>query len=420
MKATLRRRVLDLSLLAGLVALPAGARAQETPTRNGPPPVQYNFAPPGARSLAMGASFIGLADDATASESNPAGLTILTRPEFSAHFRYTSFETNAPNTVTGEGFSSFKDSVGSPSFFSLVYPMKNAAFSLSYQRAADYKSHSFFDGVFPTQDGELANYDQVETSFRVENTGLSAGFKLGPHLSIGGSARLTRVALDGLQRTTFPFADAFGFLPAFLVRQYVAPDVAKSEFTWNAGVLFTPVSKISIGGVYKKGAKYDFNADFVTDTVDSSNTPQDFERTNQPLPIRIPDVYGGGLAVRPTESWTILADVIEVRYSQADPGPGYQNIYQLFGEGGREALKDATELHLGTEYTWGGGSDWLFAVRAGYYSDPDHDGLAGLNSKQNHGTFGGGVVFKNRLQIDIAANLAKYVKEGLISVVTRF
>ena len=261
MKATLRRRVLALSLLSGLIAVSASAQAQTTPPpKNGPPPVQYNFAPPGARSLAMGASFIGLADDATASESNPAGLTILTKPEVSAHFRYTSFETNAPNTVTKQGFSSFTDDVGSPSFFSFVYPVKNAAFSLYYQRTADYKSHSFFDGVFVVRTLNLSEYDQVQTSFKVENTGLSAGFKLGSHLSVGGSARLTHVSLDGLQQTTNPYTDLTRI--AFLYRQYVAPNVSKTEFTWNAGVLFTPVSQVTIGGVYKKGASYDFRVDF--------------------------------------------------------------------------------------------------------------------------------------------------------------
>jgi long-chain fatty acid transport protein len=411
-----RRCVVWLACLAASSAL---AQEQTPEIQTGPPPVQYNFAPPGARSLAMGASFIGLADDATASESNPAGLTILTKPEVSAHFRLSSFDNEVPNTVSGEGFSTFNDKVGSVSFVSLVYPLKGAAVSAYYQRAADFRSHSFFEGViFQPTEGNLANYDQVQTQFKVENYGLSAAFKLGSQVSIGGSARMTRVSLDALQQTTFPFTDPQQF-DGFLFRGYIHPDVAKSEFTWNAGVLATPVRQITIGAVYKKGAKYDFSADFVEDFVFNDQT-KDFSRVNQPVPVRIPDVYGGGVAVRPTESWTVLADVVEIKYSQADPGVAFQNIYHLAGQGGRQALADATEIHVGTEYTWPGGNDWVFAVRAGYYSDPDHDGLAGLDSKQNHATFGGGVVVKNQLQVDIAANIAKHVKEGLLSFVVRF
>jgi hypothetical protein len=40
--------------------------------------VDFRFNNPGARANAMGGAFIGLADDATAAYTNPAGLTILT------------------------------------------------------------------------------------------------------------------------------------------------------------------------------------------------------------------------------------------------------------------------------------------------------------------------------------------------------
>jgi hypothetical protein len=42
---------------------------------------QFNFNNPGARALGMGGAFVAVADDATAVVANPAGLTILQRPE---------------------------------------------------------------------------------------------------------------------------------------------------------------------------------------------------------------------------------------------------------------------------------------------------------------------------------------------------
>ena len=47
------------------------------------PGLQIQFAPPGARALGMGATFVAIADDATAAASNPSGLIILSRPEVS-------------------------------------------------------------------------------------------------------------------------------------------------------------------------------------------------------------------------------------------------------------------------------------------------------------------------------------------------
>ena len=44
-------------------------------------PIQFDFLNPGARSLALGSAFVGLADDATAAWVNPAGLMELTRRE---------------------------------------------------------------------------------------------------------------------------------------------------------------------------------------------------------------------------------------------------------------------------------------------------------------------------------------------------
>ncbi len=242
MKAGLGRAV---SLLVCTLAVTAPLRGQEAPVKIGPTPLQYNFAPPGARSLGMGASFVGLADDATAAASNPAGLTILTRPEVSAHFSYTSFELEAPDTVVGIGTKTFSDHVGSPSFFSFVYPWKAAAFSAYYQRSSDFRSHSFFEGLSLTTDSRIPRYDQVETRFKVEILGLAAAVKLGPKVSIGASAQASRATLQSVLRFTFPSAIGLGQLT-------LAPDASDTKFTWNAGILFTPVPKVSVGGVSKK------------------------------------------------------------------------------------------------------------------------------------------------------------------------
>jgi long-chain fatty acid transport protein len=407
-------RAASVGLCALAIALPL--RAQENLIKVGPTPLEYNFAPPGARSLAMGASFLGLADDATAAASNPAGLTILTKPEVSAHFRYSSYDNEAPDTVLGIGTQTFTDQVGSPSFFSFVYPWKSAAASVYYQRSSDFRSHSFFEGTSLTTDSELLRYDQLETRFKVEILGAAGAFKLGSKVSVGGSLQASRVSLDSTLRFTFP--TIIGLTQATL-----APDASDTKLTWNAGVLVTPVSKLSLGGVYKKGVKTEF-MDEVSITLTNGTQTASLGSVPTAVPIRVPDVFGAGAAFRPRESWTILADVVRVKYSQASLPVEQANAYQAFGFGGNDAayepLVDRTEFHIGTEYTWAAGSDWIFAVRGGYFSDPDHDGIKGIDAGQNHATFGGGVVVKNRLQIDVAGNFAKNVRDVLFSVVARF
>src|SRR5437016_2499324 len=75
------RKTLLVLLLA---ALPALARNTDIESLSG---LQFNFGNPGARSLGMGGAFLGLADDASAAEANPAGLTILRKPEITIEAR---------------------------------------------------------------------------------------------------------------------------------------------------------------------------------------------------------------------------------------------------------------------------------------------------------------------------------------------
>ena len=78
----MRRLVIVLVALA--LALPAAAQNTDIESLSG---LQFNFGNPGARSLGMGGAFLGLADDASAAEANPAGLTILRKPEITIEGR---------------------------------------------------------------------------------------------------------------------------------------------------------------------------------------------------------------------------------------------------------------------------------------------------------------------------------------------
>src|ERR1041384_6737719 len=73
-----------IGTLIVLLAVPAMGQNVDIESLSG---LQFNFGNPGARSLAMGGAFLGLADDASAAEANPAGLTILRKPEVSIEVR---------------------------------------------------------------------------------------------------------------------------------------------------------------------------------------------------------------------------------------------------------------------------------------------------------------------------------------------
>jgi len=83
-----------------------------------------------------------------------------------------------------------------------------------------------------------------------------------------------------------------------------------------------------------------------------------------------------------------------------------------------EGVPGGTEIHFGAEYTWLRG-DTPIPLRFGAYFEPDHDGIADVDSSQRHLTFGAGVVFSERFQLDGAVNIAENVQEALFSFVFR-
>jgi long-subunit fatty acid transport protein len=406
----MRRTLLGFGIL--FVAVPF-ASAQTRPTAT-TLPIQFQFAPPGARALAMGASFVAIADDATASESNPAGLTILTKPEVSAHFRTTRFENEYVDPFQGDPDQrgTFASRVFSPAYFSFVYPFKNAAVSVYYQQATNFESASFFSAEGEVFVGIPANLGLTSRAeLLLDNVGASLAYKVGPQVAIGASVRASRLRFTNTG-DTFDYRDVDG--DSYQLLEEINDDAR--TVTFNAGVLLNPNGKISAGVFYKQGGKFDltrvtqeFSAGpFFGDLLESGPTPEEVR-------YQVPDAFSGGIAVRPTDRWVLSGELTWIKYSVLSPSAETlaDNPDTL------EAIDDGVEIHFGTEYTFLSGQT-PFSIRAGVFTDPDHDGQRLLDAKQVHGTVGAGFVLGGRFQVDFAANFAKRVREGLVSFVYRF
>ncbi|HLF93479.1 MAG TPA: outer membrane protein transport protein [Planctomycetota bacterium] len=405
----MRRTLMGLGVL--FLAVPF-ASAQTTRPRARTIPIQFQFAPPGARALAMGATFVAIADDATAAESNPAGLTILTKPEISAHFRTSRFEPEFVNPFDIEETATFATKVYSPAYFSLVYPFKNAAISVYYQQATNFESSAAFSDQFELFLGTPANFVlNSQAELLLDNIGASLAYKVTPKLSIGASVRASRLKFKNAG-DTFDYADVDG--DTYRLQEQINDDNRK--VTFNVGILANPNGNISAGVFYKKGGKFDLTR--VTQEFSSGpNFGNDLASGPTPEDVRyeIPDAFSGGIAVRPTDRWVVSGEVTWIKYSVLSPSQDdlTENSDTL------EAIDDGVEVHFGTEYTFLSGRT-PFSIRAGIFTDPDHDGQKLLDSKQVHGTFGAGFVLGGRFQVDFGANFAKRVKEGLVSFVYRF
>ena len=121
-----------------------------------------SFEAVGTRAAGMGGAFVAIADDATSAYSNPAGLTLLFRPEVSAEGRFWRLtsrvldrghgfgEATGIGVDTIDGFvdKDFHKNVAGLSFLSFVYPHNNWALGVYRHQLARNRMDRQIEGPF--------------------------------------------------------------------------------------------------------------------------------------------------------------------------------------------------------------------------------------------------------------------------------
>jgi len=454
---------------AALLALPLAAQNVDIEALSG---LQFNFGNPGARSLGMGGAFLGLADDASAAEANPAGLTILRKPEISIELR--NYEEQQIFSTTGTypdvvrtPFTHYSDRVNI-SFASAVFPIKKFTIGAYYHEPLNNQG----GGVVAPQFNELTGRLETRTpnfflpaaggnpiseaqcealrnsthnpsacfEYRIDpfisalevrqrTFGITGAWQIHPKFSIGATARYQR-----FREAAFTFRFTQDFDPSTVSVQATAKtrngEVEIEEVddvTFAAGFKWAPHDKFSVGGVYKKGPQFTTPLFF-----SGAATNFDFLQVAE-TSFHIPDVAGLGISYRPIPVLTINADAVRVTYSNLtdDFVASVADVRELDGEPFQ--ADDVTELHIGAEYFFP--SKIPVAIRAGFWRDPAHsvtwrgpvnraDFIAEAllypeGEAQNHFSIGAGLAWP-RFQIDAAYDSSDTFKVASVSMVTRF
>jgi len=454
-------------LLLMLIALPLAAQNTDIESLSG---LQFNFGNPGARSLGMGGAFLGLADDASAAEANPAGLTILRKPEVSVEIRnyveqQTFTTTGVYPDISRTDFNHYSQRVPI-TFASAVYPYKNATFGVYFHEALRNEGSgqvipirnafsgavtadvpSFYlakNGNAPvSRDQCIAINVAAKDDFAclgytilpflsalsvTERTfGFAGAYKVG-NFSFGGTVRYQR-----FNETAFTFRVTPDFDFSSISVQATSDirgnsDKAKdvSDVTFAGGVKWTMSDRFSAGVVYKQGARYKAptfaaNADTNFDFVKVADTT-----------FHIPDVYGAGISVRPIPVLTVNVDGVRVKYSNLVDN--FVSINESIREiDNAYKAPDVTEIHVGTEYFFS--TKIPLALRLGWWHDPAHaiQFTGPLNTpsrvaaailypkgeSQNHRSIGAGLAWP-RFQVDAAYDTSPHYKVASVSMVARF
>lgn len=460
------------ALVLCLAALPMAAQNTDIEALAG---LQFNFGNPGARSLGMGGAFLGLADDASAAEANPAGLTILRRPEVSIEARNYQeqqiFTTSGTFPDIGRTAFSHYSQAAEVTFASFVYPKKNWVIGGYYHqplrnvgagRDVDIQTNQltgrvsatvpnfFLASQNPTGPLTKAQCEALRKSkndffacleytvlpfvsavdVQERTYGLSGAYKFGK-LSVGATLRLQTLSESAL---TFRF-DPDTLEPTSIVAQGTGDlTSAKSEpgvekdLTYTIGVKYTHNDRFSAGASYKKGAKFKAPTFVANDQTGGS-----FVKISNTT-FHIPDVYGAGISMKPTP-WELIINVDAVRVTYSHLVDDFFSINSNIRKLGQVfQAKDITEIHLGGEYAILSLKLPVF-IRGGAWRDPVHsvEFVGPTNSVETiadailypkgesstHFSVGAGTAWKN-FQIDAAYDRAPHYRVGSLSVVARF
>ena len=459
-----------LAAFVALVALPVSAQNTDIESLSG---LQFNFGNPGARSLGMGGAFLGLADDASAAEANPAGLSILRKAEISIEGR--NFLEQQVLTTSGTfpnvertAFTHYSDRI-EIGFASFVYPIKNFTVAAYYHAPLHnvgagevIPQRNEFSGrlekdvpnfFLPTggtrtpvtraecdairrASGSGACLEYTVNPFltavdvQQQTFGVGGAWQVHPKFSIGATARYQTFKESAF---TYRLTPSFAFSS---ISVQATGDVRESDgeieigvehdITFTGGFKWSPNDLVSIGGVYKMGPS------FVAPTfIANANTGFDYVNLADTI-FHMPDTAGIGVSVRPIPVLTVNLDAVYVRYSNLTDD--FVSTIRVVREAQNPfAIDDGIEYRLGAEYFFA--SKIPFAIRGGYWRDPAHAiewrgsltefeaiGAAILYPRgeaQNHWSVGAGLAWP-RFQVDVAYDQSDRYKVGSVSMVTRF
>ena len=366
-----------------------------------------SLANPGARSLGFGGAFVPLADDATATFANPAGLSQLLEPELTFEGRVQGIEA----TSDGLTVPSSEDATVL-AFVAFVYPFKRGAVAIYQNGFANLTFGTRNRGAVGTRTFDIALFNQ----FEIESTGLSASYRLSEDLSIGASVARWDGDLSSVRGSTL---SGEGAMDPDERRVTALTTTDSSDLTFNAGFLWRFADQWRLGGVYRGGPEFGLRSEARSGTLPQNQLPV---RIRQ-FPLLLPDVFGLGVAFKSrNETLTLSFEWDLVRYSRLLgnlSGPERQNF----------DLDDGHELHLGFEYVILR-SRPVIGLRLGAWLEPDHrlrylgdDPIDRVSfrggDEELHTAVGLGLAFKS-LKLDFAFDSSKVLKTGSFTLIYSF
>ncbi len=369
----------------------------------------------GARMVAMGGAFIGLADDFTAVMWNPAGLAQLTAstfglsgdiiiPKGTYQFSAYGIDTETESKMYPAGIVGFFTPIGDNIVAGIsVYTPSGLGASWNGTDLA------LMSGIPPALGG-TGNPDMIWESFIAQvSISPAVAVKISDMFFLGAALNMNYGIFE-IQRTagyaTVPIDHpVYGPILVNIDLGQYAENSHGWGFGGTIGALVKPFEQLSIGLTVRTPIKVNFKGDASIENLPLLGGP---ETTPFSRKVTSPLFAGIGLAFNPTENFTITADAHYTNWGKLDTvATEYTDIFW------QAALADESDLELHWADQWQlrfGAEYWLsesFAVRAGYYNDPAPSPDTTMNvlvPNYDFNAFSGGVgIVMNNFTIDLTA-----------------
>ncbi len=416
---------------------------------------EFEFNVPGARSRGIGGAFVGRADDATAAVTNPAGLAQLPGVQIFLQGSFNTWDTrkkawtNDPSTTTitapvggktintsQEGEINFDD-ITDLSFASMSFPVRYEPFNLDFNASFFYNKLANKDTEItlpitfqfaPTQGGTFILYGvNSDIDLEIDEYGFSMAksfFK--DRLMVGGSISVMLLDLESTFDTNLIGSDGFDHDPTNSVassNQKASNKERDNDVAFRFGALYRVTDKLTIGGSAQIMPEFDYETLYIDLLAENRMS---FSTFSDKSSLTVPDIFSLGLSYQITDNWGVFVEGKYIEYS--DLMKGFTSFWgRDLTSFNREQfdIDDIWEIHFGTEYIIHV-KETPVALRLGGWYEPAHsleynanlsstDFLPNVGSSYEdlmdggddvfHYTAGIGVVIKNRLQIDAAADI---------------
>lgn len=352
--------------------------------------LDFNIMGAGARAHGMGGAFIGVADDATAIGWNPAGIAQLEKMEASINGLFNmkkfEFERTGPWPLTED------NSVNhfAPSFGSFIVPLKmgekNLVFGIAYQRLMDF---GYADS---DKDPAGAWKEEITQKGGIDAIAPAIALQVTPQFMIGVAGNILVNGTKYNDKTTYTNGDW----------EETKQDNKYSGFDLNIGTLFSQ-QKFNIG----VAARLPFTISEKIDWDYSQSVGGVTDDTSGIVPeskITFPLMLGVGIAIKPTDKFTLAADYEYRGYSSSEATQS--------GVTTEMNWLNVNQFRVGLEYIMSG-QNAVFPVRLGFRTDPKvFHGWYGdkTDTSQAVGkTFTGGFgLIMGRIMLDLAYEYGWY------------